>query len=242
MSERKHAEKGPRSPWPPAWPDVTDQIVLAAIAAVPRHLFVPSVDLDDAYQDAPQPIGYGQTISQPHIVALMTQALCLGAGSRVLEVGTGSGYQAAVLAQITPHVWSVEARPELAGRARTVLRELGYPVQVKLGDGRLGWPENAPYDAIIVTAAGREVPPALAIQLAEGGRLIIPLGSGYDGQMLWLIRKSDGKLSLHMLYAVCFVPLVEDAVPDAAAAEAAEDPALADVRRQLHDLFEPWRN
>ncbi|MGE5602291.1 MAG: protein-L-isoaspartate O-methyltransferase family protein, partial [Nitrososphaerales archaeon] len=131
------------SRWPPAWPEVTDPLVLDAMASVPRHLFVPPEYQDQAYEDAPLPIGYNQTISQPFIVAVMTQALRLNAESRVLEVGTGSGYQAAILAHITPHVWSVEALPVLAGAARDRLARLGYSVTVKTGDGRLGWPEHA---------------------------------------------------------------------------------------------------
>ena len=139
-----------RSGWPPPWPDITDRAVLAAIATVPRHRFVPPQHQERAYDDAPLPIGLGQTISQPYIVALMTQALHLTPASRVLEIGTGSGYQSAVLASITPHVWSVETLAELAGTARERLHGLGYPVMIKTGDGRLGWPEHAPYDGIIV--------------------------------------------------------------------------------------------
>ena len=148
-----------RSGWPPPWPDITDRAVLGAIAAVPRYRFVPPQYQARAYDDAPLPIGLGQTISQPYIVALMTQALRLTPASRVLEIGTGSGYQSAVLASITPHVWSVETLAELAGTARERLHGLGYPVAVKAGDGRLGWPEHAPYDGIIVTAAAPDVRP-----------------------------------------------------------------------------------
>ena len=172
---RARPERG-RSGWPPPWPDITDRAVLAAIAAVPRHRFVPPQQQAQAYEDAPLPIGLGQTISQPYIVALMTQALHLTPTSRVLEIGTGSGYQSAVLASITPHVWSVEMLAELAGAARERLHRLGYPVEVKAGDGRLGWPEHAPYDGIIVTAAAPDVPPALVAQLADTGRLVIPVG------------------------------------------------------------------
>jgi protein-L-isoaspartate(D-aspartate) O-methyltransferase len=166
---------GPKN-WPPDWPDITDPAVRAALAAVPRHLFVPPALRADAYSDIALPIGHGQTISQPYIVALMTQALSLTAASRVLEIGTGSGYQAAVLAEITPHVWSIETVPVLAEQTAARLQGLGYPVKVRTGDGCLGWPQLAPFDAIIVTAAASEVPPALVAQLADGGRLVIPLG------------------------------------------------------------------
>lgn len=227
MSEPKHGDI-----WPPRWPDIRDRAVLAAVAAVPRHLFVPPQHRELAYEDAPLPIGRGQTISQPYIVALMTQALHLTPASRVLEVGTGSGYQAAILAYITPHVWSIETLPELAETARERLHGLGYPVQVRLGDGRLGWPEQAPFDGIIVTAAAPDVPPALAAQLADDGRLVIPVGASAWDQLLWLIEKVRGRLRRELLAEVRFVPLVATA---SATQEA--DPALADVRRELQALF-----
>jgi protein-L-isoaspartate(D-aspartate) O-methyltransferase len=214
--------------WPPRWPDVTDPAVLAAIAAVPRHLFVPPHYRDEAYEDIPLPIGQGQTISQPYIVAVMTQTLRLGSKSRVLEVGTGSGYQAAILAEITSHVWSVETLPELAEAARERLHGLCYGVQIKVGDGRLGWPEHAPYDGIMVTAASPDVPPALVAQLADGGRLVIPVGAGTWDQTLWLIEKIGDKLRKHHLAEVRFVPLVATtsrSVP--------EDAAEAEIRRHL---------
>lgn len=195
--------------WPPVWPEITDPLVRHAMAAVPRHLFVPREYADQAYDDAPLPIGLNQTISQPFIVALMTQALELTKDSRVLEIGTGSGYQSAVLATITPHVWSVESLPILAESARERLTSLGYNVEVKTGDGRLGWPEHAPYDAIIVTAAPPRVPPALVQQLAPGGRLVIPVGANQWDQWLWLIRKdAAGHLSAKRLGEVRFVPLI----------------------------------
>ena len=219
--------------WPPYWPDITDPAVIQAMAAVPRHLFVPPEYRGEAYEDRPLPIGYGQTISQPYIVALMTQALRLTPQSRVLEIGTGSGYQAAVLAQITPHVWSIEAVPELAEAAQERLRGLGYAVQVKVGDGRLGWPEHAPYDAIIVTAASPDVPPALVAQLADRGRLVIPLGGDFWDQDLWLIEKVAGRLRKEHLAEVRFVPLVASA-----ASLEPESPELAEIRRQLQMLFE----
>jgi len=221
--------------WPPHWLDVTDPAVLQAIAEVPRHLFVPPRYRDDAYRDIPLPIGQGQTISQPYIVAVMTQALRLTPRSHVLEIGTGSGYQAAILARITPHVWSVETLPELAEAARERLHGLGYPVEVKVGDGRLGWPEHAPYDAIIVTAAAPDVPPALVAQLADGGRLVIPVGESNWDQTLWLIEKSGEELAARQLAAVRFVPLVATS-----SRPEPEDEALAEVRRRLHKLMQHW--
>lgn len=223
--------------WPPRWPDITDPTVLAAVAAVPRHRFVPPEYVEAAYEDVPLPIGQGQTISQPYIVALMTQALRLTPESHVLEIGTGSGYQAAILATITPHVWSVETRPELGRAAQERLRGLGYPVKVKIGDGWLGWPEHAPYDAIIVTAAATEVPPALVVQLAEGGRLVIPVGENAWDQVLWLIEKlPGGRLQAEQLADVRFVPLVPTFLRDES-----EDPALAALRDELtHVLRRSW--
>jgi protein-L-isoaspartate(D-aspartate) O-methyltransferase len=228
-------QPSPPKHWPPHWPDVTDPRVLAALAAVPRHLFVPPQHRDEAYYDVPLPIGQGQTISQPYIVALMTQALRLGPNSRVLEIGTGSGYQAAILAQLTRYVYSVETLPELARAAQERFRALNYPVEVKIGDGRLGWPKHAPYDAIIVTAAAADAPPALVAQLAEGGRLVIPVGESVCDQVLWLIERAAGRLTAQRLADVRFVPLV--------AAESAgleEDPALADIRRELDGLLTHW--
>ena len=225
--------------WPPLWPDVTDPAVIAAITAVPRHLFVPPQRQEQAYDDIPLPIGLGQTISQPYIVALMTQALRLKPDSSVLEIGTGSGYQAAILAQITPHVWSVEMLPELAETARQRLVGLGYPVCIKAGDGRLGWPENGPFDGIIVTAASHDVPPALVAQLAEGGRLVIPVGAcrtgGFWDQNLWLVEKVRDRLGKQHLAEVRFVPLV----PSPASIEP-EKAGLSAIRQQLDELFAGW--
>ncbi len=163
----------------------------------------------------------------------MTQALHLTPASRVLEIGTGSGYQSAVLASITPHVWSVETLAELAGTARERLHGLGYPVEIMSGDGRLGWPEHAPYDGIIVTAAAPDVPPALVAQLSPNGRLVIPVGETAVEQTLWLIRKAAGRLTREFLCEVRFVPLI---APSARNVET-EDPALADVRNELHAMF-----
>lgn len=215
--------------WPPHWPDVRDAAVLDALAAVPRHLFVPPAYQAEAYKDIALPIGQGQTISQPYIVALMTQALRLTPESRVLEIGTGSGYQAAILAQITPHVWSVETLPELARSAEERFHGLGYRVTVKVGDGRRGWPEHAPYDCIIVTAAAAAVPPALVAQLKEGGRLAVPVGEVAWDQVLWLIEKiPGGQLEARWLADVRFVPLVASTPQDEP-----EDPAFRAIRQEL---------
>jgi protein-L-isoaspartate(D-aspartate) O-methyltransferase len=203
------------------------------MATVPRHRFVPPQYQEQAYDDAPLPIGLGQTISQPYIVALMTQALRLTPASRVLEIGTGSGYQSAVLASITPHVWSVETLAELARAARERLHGLGYAVEVKAGDGRLGWPEHAPYDGIIVTAAAADVPPALVAQLTDAGRLVIPVGETAWNQTLWLIKKMTSRLEREFLCEVRFVPLIATTSHRVET----DDPALADIQRQLHTLF-----
>ncbi len=218
--------------WPPYWPDVGDPAVLAAIAAVPRHLFVPPQYRDEAYDDIPLPIGQGQTISQPYIVALMTQALRLEPESCVLEIGTGSGYQAAILAHITSHVWSIETLAELAATAQERLQGLGYPVAIRVGDGRLGWAEHEPYDAIIVTAAAPDVPPALVSQLKDGGRLVIPVGESPWDQTLWLIEKAEGSLRAEALAEVRFVPLVATASHPQPG-----DAGLAQIRRQLAELL-----
>ncbi len=189
--------------------DITDPRVLAAMARVPRHRFVPEHLAPLAYGDHPLPMGSGQTISQPYIVALMSQWAEVKPGDKVLEVGTGSGYQAAVLAELTDRVFSVELRPELAQSAAARLAALGYSgVRVKCGDGYQGWPEEAPFAAILVTAAAPEVPPALAGQLAEGGRLIIPLGPAGGFQTMSKFRKVKGTLKEEARVPVAFVPLV----------------------------------
>lgn len=179
---------------------------------VPRHLFVPEKYAEVAYDDCPQPIGNGQTISQPYIVASMTQHMEIKRTDRVLEIGTGSGYQAAVLAELCDNVWTIERAPELYERAGHTLRELGYgKVHMCLGDGALGWPEEAPFDAILVTAATEAIPPALSEQLAEGGRMIIPVESpAHEHQDLILMRKEAGQLHRTTLYPVRFVPLTSD--------------------------------
>lgn len=189
--------------------DITDPAVLRAMGAVPRHLFVAKSDASRAYGDHPLPIGEGQTISQPYVVALMTQELKLRPGDRVLEIGTGSGYQAAVLAEIVKEVYTIEIRKNLAERASQRLRDLGYRnVTVKYGDGYFGWKERAPFDAIIITAAANHVPPPLIRQLKEGGRLIVPLGSTVYYQMLTLATKREGELDVEQFGPVAFVPMV----------------------------------
>jgi protein-L-isoaspartate(D-aspartate) O-methyltransferase len=193
---------------------VADGAVLAAMRAVPRHHFVPSDYLGQAYGDHPLPIGYGQTISQPYIVALMTEALHLEPGERVLEIGTGSGYQAAVLAELGVETFTVEIIPELAEQAEMTLAEVGYgDVQVRQADGYFGWEEHAPFDAVIVTAAPDHLPQPLANQLAEGGRLVIPIGPTGAVQTLWLFEKIDGELQATNLGAVRFVPFTGSGHP-----------------------------
>jgi protein-L-isoaspartate(D-aspartate) O-methyltransferase len=190
--------------------DITDLRVLAAMGKVPRHRFVPDDLASQAYDDYPLPIGLAQTISQPYIVALMTQWAEVKAGDKVLEVGTGSGYQAAVLAELTNRVFSIELLPQLAQAAQTRLRDLGYVrVQVRCGDGYQGWPEEAPFDAILVTATAPEVPKALKEQLKEGGRLVIPVGPPGQPQELLLLRKVKGELREEKRLPVLFVPLVK---------------------------------
>ncbi|MCX7788123.1 MAG: protein-L-isoaspartate(D-aspartate) O-methyltransferase [Spirochaetes bacterium] len=187
---------------------VRDPKVLAALRKVPRHRFVPPPLEERAYDDTPLPIGYGQTISQPYIVAYMTEALQLKGTEKVLEIGTGSGYQAAILAEITPHVCSIEIIPELTDRARKILDETGYGfVKTRKGDGYYGWDEESPFDAIIVTAAAGHVPPPLLHQLKTGGKLLIPLGGPYEVQMLTLVEKmQDGTFRTTQLLPVRFVP------------------------------------
>ena len=188
---------------------IMDKRVLSAMAAVPRHLFVPLKLQQMAYMDGPLPIGYQQTISQPYIVALMTELAEVGDGEKVLEIGTGSGYQAAVLAELTDKVFTVEILPELSAQAEHRLKAMGYTqVRTRIGDGYLGWPEEAPFDAILVTAAPKEVPQPLTDQLAEGGVLVMPLGPSSGYQQLICVRKTEGKLKRETVTAVSFVPLI----------------------------------
>lgn len=186
---------------------IQDERVLEAMEKIPRHLFIPEAhrDLNAAYADHPCSIGHRQTISQPFIVAYMTRSLEVLKGEKVLEIGTGSGYQAAVLAELGAEVYSIEIVPELAAHAEQVLKE--YPnVKVRCGDGYKGWPEHAPFDVIIGTCAPEEVPPVLVEQLAEGGRLMLPVGSW--SQRLVILRKRNGKVLVENDIAVRFVPMV----------------------------------
>ena len=208
--ERMVREQLARPPSPRT--PVRDTSVLAALRAVPRHRFVPAPLRGLAYADRPLPIGEGQTISQPYIVARMTELLEVEPGEKVLEVGTGSGYQAAVLAEITDSVYSVEIVGELARSARRRLERLGYGrVRVRHGDGYRGWPEHAPFDAVIVTAAPEEIPPPLVEQLAPGGRMVLPRGPEGGPQVLTLVTKdAGGRVRTQALSGVRFVPMTRD--------------------------------
>lgn len=187
---------------------VRDNCVLRAMENIPRHLFVPEDAKSSAYSDEPLPVGWGQTISQPYIVAYMTEALDLEGGERVLEIGTGSGYQAAVLAECAAYVYTVEVIEALSQRAEEVLQSLGYDnIAFRIGDGSQGWEEHAPFDAVIVTAAAARIPEKLENQLGVGGRMVIPVGKGYH-QDLWLITRTDRGFRRDKLLAVRFVPLV----------------------------------
>lgn len=183
--------------------------VLTVLGRVPRHEFVPASQRASAYDNRPLPIGHGQTISQPYIVAVMTELLEIGAGATVLEIGTGSGYQAAILAELGAEVASIEIVEPLAVEATARLRRLGYArIALRVGDGYHGWPERAPFDAIIVTAAASHVPPPLVRQLKPGGRMVIPVGAPFQTQQLMLVEKrTDGTVSTRQLMAVRFVPL-----------------------------------
>ncbi len=187
---------------------IQDPGVLSAFLKVPRHKFVPPDLLDQAYRDGPLPIGYNQTISQPYIVAVMVQQANTGPGERVLELGTGSGYQAAILAELGSEVYTVERIPELAEQAETRLERLGYgKINVRLSNGTLGWEEQAPFDAIIVSAAAPKIPDPLLGQLAEGGRLIIPLDDG-PSQILSVVEHTPGGFRKHQGDRCTFVPLL----------------------------------
>jgi len=187
---------------------IVDQRVLTAMREVPRHLFVPEAYREFAYDDRPLPIGREQTISQPYIVALMLQSLELVGSERALEVGTGSGYQAAVLGQLVSHVYTVEVIPELAHAARTLLAALHYDnVEVLAANGSIGWQAEAPYDAIIVAAASPQIPPSLINQLKDQGRLVLPVGSHFD-QRLLRVRKRGERIETEDLGGCAFVPLV----------------------------------
>jgi protein-L-isoaspartate(D-aspartate) O-methyltransferase len=189
---------------------ITDSLTLAAMRVVPRHEFVPADQRPRAYADIPLPIGHDQTISQPAVVAFMTQVIGPRPGLRVLEVGTGSGYQAAVLAETGARVWSIEIFRALADEARARLQRLGYGrVQVRHGDGYAGWPEVAPFDAIVVTAGADSIPPPLVRQLAPGGRLVMPVGDPWaDQRLVLLVKDSSGRVASRDLLPVRFVPLL----------------------------------
>ncbi|MDQ3249060.1 MAG: protein-L-isoaspartate(D-aspartate) O-methyltransferase [Chloroflexota bacterium] len=209
-------------PWAQTWPEITDERVRAAFARVPRAQFVPEPLRQWSERDAPLPIGAGQTISQPFVVALMTQALALQPGEATLEVGTGSGYQTAILCELTRtateapgnHIYSVERFAELSQRAAGVLNALGYHPHLAVGDGAAGWLTVAPFAAIIVTAAPAHLPRPLWTQLSEGGRMVIPVGAQSADQMLWLLSKHAGRMSARRLGTVRFVPLLSPLLDD----------------------------
>ena len=190
--------------------NITNARALSAMASVPRHEFVPAAQRSSAYADMPLPIGYGQTISQPYIVAFMTEQLDPKPTDRVLEIGTGSGYQAAVLSLLVSNVCSIEIVEPLARQAEVTLQRLGYKnVRVKVGDGYKGWPEFAPFDSIIVTCAPEHVPQPLIDQLKERGKMIIPIGP-FSSQELYLLEKRDGKVHQRAVLPVRFVPMTGD--------------------------------
>lgn len=185
--------------------------VLQALLTVPRHQFVPGNQTKHAYEDRPLPIGYGQTISQPYIVGYMTEIINPEPTQRILEIGTGSGYQAAILAEIVREVFTVEIISELGQSAAEHLKRLGYKkINVKIADGYYGWPEKAPFDAIVVTAAAEYIPPPLIDQLKDGGKMIIPVGSPFLVQTLMLVEKNKNKITTRSLMPVRFVPLRKD--------------------------------
>jgi len=190
---------------------ITDQKVLKALRKVPRHLFVPQEYRRFSYADQPLPIGEGQTISQPYIVAYMTEILNLSPGEKVLEIGTGSGYQAAILAETEAGVYTIEVIEPLAQRAKNILDELGYKnIFLKTGDGYQGWAEHAPFDAIMVTCSPTKIPEPLIEQLAEGGRMIIPVGRQQGIQYLYLLEKRNGKIRQRNVMPVRFVPMTDE--------------------------------
>ncbi len=192
--------------------NITDLRVMETMEKIPRHLFIPEANRVDAYEDKPVSIGFGQTISQPYIVALMTEVLQLKKGEKVLEVGTGSGYQAAILAELGAETFTIEIVPELAELGRKNLEQTRYEnVNVKVGDGYLGWNEHAPFDAILVTCAPENVPSPLVEQLKDRGRMIIPIGPEVQVQDLVLLKKVQGKLEKKSVAPVRFVPMVGEA-------------------------------
>jgi len=191
--------------------NVHHKATLEAMRTVPRHQFVPREMQSFAYEDRPLSIGNGQTISQPYIVAFMTAVIDPGPDSKVLEIGTGSGYQAAVLSEIVREVYTIEIIPELGEKAKETFKSLNYSnIRTRIGDGYHGWPEEAPFDAIIVTAAPDEIPEPLIEQLKEGGKLVIPVGPRYSVQSLQLITRKNGKTQIKNLFPVRFVPFTRD--------------------------------
>ena len=187
---------------------ISDPRIIAAMRATPRHLFIPLDQGSEAYGDYPLPIGFGQTISQPSLVAFMTEQLRPEPDDRILEIGTGSGYQAAVLSPLVAEVYSIEILEPLATRAKVTLASLGYDnVHTRFGNGYLGWPEESPFDAIIVTCAPEDIPHALIEQLREGGRMIIPVGPPTEPQELYLLEKREGKMEKKAILPVRFVPM-----------------------------------
>ncbi len=193
---------------------IVDQRVIAAMRNVPRHLFVPKSFRTYSYGDFPLPIGQDQTISQPYIVALMTEALALHEDDRTLEIGTGSGYQAAILAEIASEVYTVEIIPSLALRADSILKKLGYTnIEIRTGDGYQGWEEFSPFDAIIITCAPPTIPQPLIDQLADGGRIVAPLGDEGETQILTLIEKTDNQILYTSLIPCIFVPMRSNRIP-----------------------------
>ncbi|HRR26436.1 MAG TPA: protein-L-isoaspartate(D-aspartate) O-methyltransferase [Acidobacteriota bacterium] len=186
---------------------IKDRAVLEAFTKVPRHLFVPEHIREEAYRDGPLPIGHGQTISQPYMVAIMTELARIRPGDKVLEVGTGSGYQAAILAELGARVYSIERLPELADRAKETLESLGYSVCIRVGDGSEGWPEEAPFDRILVTAGAPSLPDPLVAQLAMGGRLLVPVDDGFS-QILCVAEKTPDGLMVEHHDRCAFVPLI----------------------------------
>lgn len=216
------AEDPSHFPWEHSWPEITDARVREAFARVPRAAFVDAELRPFADRDAPLPIGEGQTISQPFVVALMVQLLCLDVGDKVLEIGTGSGFQTAILCEMAAEggeppgatVYSIERMPKLAQRAAALLHDLGYWPHLREGDGAAGWPEAAPFAAILVSAAAEHVPLPLWEQLAEGGRLVLPIGEAYGEQDLWVVRRQQGKMMIENLGGVRFVPLLSELMDD----------------------------
>jgi protein-L-isoaspartate(D-aspartate) O-methyltransferase len=224
MPHEMRRDKEPQvSPWLHGWPEIHDERVRAAFTRVPREAFVDEEMRPWALYDTALPIGEGQTISQPYVVALMTQSLDLKPGLRVLEIGTGSGYQTAILCELTSrveevrgnHVWSIERNDTLSLQAATLLNKLGYWPHLVTGDGAAGWPAAAPFDGILVTAAASAVPRPLWDQLADGGRMVIPIGSPNRKQTLWLVTREGRTLVRQSLGGVRFVPFVSDILNDA---------------------------